>query len=111
MSNVTSYNFRVIRIIQEYVQPKNRQKNKNIQPGLEKQHSYIKKSVTAITVPGSGYRLSMAGDEDKTRTNEGKIEGGLPRFSPVLLVLSIAFFRSPLTCESLEQTNNFIEMS
>ena len=35
-----------LRIIQEYFQPKLGGKNKNIQPGPEKQHCYKKKSVT-----------------------------------------------------------------
>ena len=44
-----SYN---LRITQEYFQPKIRQKNKNIQPGPEKQHSNKKKSVSFLVHPG-----------------------------------------------------------
>ena len=50
MSNVISHKLRIIRIIQEYSQPKIGRKMKNVQPGPEKQHSYKKKSVARATL-------------------------------------------------------------
>ena len=46
MSNVISYNLRIIRIIHGIFSAQNGQKNRNIQPEPEKQHSYIKKECT-----------------------------------------------------------------